>query len=622
MLPSPKRPRRGRLALLLAAALLATAAGLASARARPPIRGLAPEPAKVVREFSLRDTRGKWRGLAEWREGKGVAILFLGTDCPISNGLAPEMGRLAAEYGPRGVAFCGVHADPDVTDELAETHASEFGLKFPILLDPTQELAAEIRVAVAPTAILLDPEGRIFYRGRIDDRFSAPGKGRGEPTTHDLRDALDALLAGKAPKVPETKAVGCPLPKPAARGPSAAVTYNRDIAPIVLRKCASCHRPGEVGPFPLLTFKDAARRAPFVREMAESRRMPPWKPEPGWGAFLDDPRLTDRETYLISRWVEAGTPEGDPADLPATPTFPNGWRLGDPDLVAEMPEPFPIPADGPDLYRAFVLPIPGGADLPVVALEFRPGNRKVVHHAKLFEDPTGTSRKRDLADPAPGFASMGSGDIGRPALCEWTPGTLPRRSPPGVGKVFKAGSDLILFLHYHPDGKAEVDRSQVGIFLSKTPLARQWAGIPLGTGKIDIPAGARGYEVQARTTLPVDVHAYAVMPHAHYLLREMKVRAILPDGLIRRLLSIKDWDFNWQGQYHFAEPVALPAGTVLELIGTYDNSSANPRNPSRPPKRVRFGPTSLDEMLGCHIQVIPDRPEGHDALRRKWPRGL
>ena len=620
-MPAPSRRRRRRFALVALTAAVAVA-GIASARARPAIRGLAPETARVVRDFNLRDPSGKWRGLADWREGHGVAILFLGTDCPISNGLAPEMARLAAAYGPKGIAFCGVHADPDVTAEAADRHAKEFGLAFPILLDPAQELATDAKIKTTPTALLLDPEGRIVYRGRIDDRFAAPGKGKGEPNVRDLRDALDALLAGKAPAVAETVAVGCPLPKPAERRESAAVTYNRDIAPILLRKCAGCHRPGEVGPFSLLNYQDAAKRAPFVREMAETRKMPPWKPVQGWGTFLDDPRLTDREVYLISRWVDAGLPEGAPADLPPTPTFPDGWRLGTPDLVAEMPEGFNIPADGPDVYRAFVLPIPKGADLRIVAFEFRPGNRKVVHHSKLFEDPTDASRRRDLADPGPGFASMGSGDIGRPAIWEWTPGTLPRRSPPGVGKVFKAGSDLILFVHYHPDGKPESDRSRVGIYLSKAPLSRQWAGIPLGTTKIDIPAGARRFEVKAQTTLPADVHAYVAMPHAHYLLREMKVRAVRPDGMIQRLLAIDDWDFNWQGQYHFAAPVALPAGTVVEIVGIYDNSAENPRNPSHPPRRVRFGPTSFDEMLGCHIQVIPDRPEGHDALRKKWGNGL
>jgi len=509
-----------------------------------------------------------------------------------------------------------------VTAEAASRHAEEFGLRFPILLDPSQDLAGEAGVTAVPTALVLDPEGRVVYQGRIDDRFAAPGKGRGEPTTHDLRDAIDALLAGAEPAVRETKAVGCPLPKPASAEPAADVTYNRDVAPILLRKCAGCHRPGDVGPFPLLTYKDTARRAAFVREMVEARRMPPWKPEPGFGTFLDDPRLGRRELATIARWADAGAPEGDPADLPTAPDFPKGWRLGEPDLVAAMPEPMAIPADGPDVYRAFVLPLPEGVERRVIAFEFRPGNRRVVHHSKLFEDPTDASRNRDRDDPGPGFASMGSGDIGRPAIWEWTPGTLPRRSPPGVGKVLKAGSDLVLFVHYHPDGKPEVDRSEVGLYLSPAPLLHEWAGIPLGTGKIDIPAGVARHEVRIEATLPAAVHAFAVMPHAHYLLREMKVWAVLPDGLVRRLLWIKDWDFNWQGQYHFAEPVSLPAGTVLQLVGVYDNSADNPRNPNHPPKRVRFGPTSFDEMLGCHVEVIPDRFDGYAAMRRKWPKGF
>ena len=579
------------------------------------------EHARLIRGLALPDAFGKLHSLAEWSDRRAVVLLFLGVECPISNGLAPEMERLARHYETRGFAFCGVHADADVTPELAARHAEEFGLSFPILLDTDQDVAGQAGVTHTPEAVILSPGGLVRYRGRIDDRYARPGKGRAEPATRDLQDALEAILAGKPVTHEQTTPVGCPLPKP-PRIPSASkITYNQHVAPILDRKCAGCHRPGEVGPFSLLTYRDAAKRAQFLCEVVESGQMPPWKPEPGFGTFLDDPRLSVREQAILAAWVDAGAPEGDPALRPPSPERREGWQLGEPDLVFTMPDSYPV-TPGPDIYRAFVIPTPPGLTLTVHAIEFRPGNRRVVHHAKLFSDPTGQSGRRDRADPTPGFASLGSADLGVPALWEWTPGTIPRPPPPGLGSILKVGADLVLYIHYHPGGKPERDRSQVGIYLSKEPLSHVLAGIPLGSTKIDIPAGSRHHEVAISTVLPADVHAYAVMPHAHFLLKEMKVRAILPDGQIRRLLWIRDWDFNWQGQYQYAEPLPLPKGTRLDLVGIYDNSDANPRNPFRPARRVRFGPTSTDEMLGCHIQVVPDRPDGYLALRKKFPSGL
>jgi hypothetical protein len=240
----------------------------------------------------------------------------------------------------------------------------------------------------------------------------------------------------------------------------------------------------------------------------------------------------------------------------------------------------------------------------------------------MFLDPTANSRQRDAADPAPGFASFGSADIRQPAIWEWTPGTVPRFQPEGAGWILKARSDLVLFIHYHPTGKPETDQSSVGIYLSKKPLRRLIAGIPLASERIDILPGEKRHVVTASTTLPEDAHAYVVMPHAHYLLREMWLKAIRPDGTVQTLLWINDWDFNWQGQYAFAKPVALPKGTRLDLVAYYDNSADNPRNPSSPPRRVRFGPTSTDEMLGCHIEVIPDDPRNYPIFRKKWPSGF
>jgi hypothetical protein len=462
-------------------------------------------------------------------------------------------------------------------------------------------------VRATPAAAVLDPEGRVLYGGRIDDR---------------LEEALAAVLAGEMPAVTATEAPGTPLPMPRLPSPGEEITFARHIAPILWRNCAGCHRPGEVAPFALLSYRDAAKRAEFLREVTTARTMPPWRAVPGFGIFRDALHLTDRELALISAWADAGAPEGDPADLPPPPRFPDGWQLGAPDLVYTMPGEVAIPASGEELYRSFAIPLPADREHLVSAFEFRPGNRRVVHHAKLFVDESGESRRRDEAELGPGFASVGSADLGRSAIWEWTPGTSPHTLPEGVARVLKPGSDLVLFVHYHPTGKPEVDRSSFGIMLSRTPPTRLVAGIPMGTSQIDIPPGASRHRVTVTAVLPADAHAHVVMPHAHYLLREMTLRATRPDGIVQYLLRIEDWDLNWQGQFSFARPVALSEGTRLDLVAYYDNSADNPRNPSSPPRRVVFGPASTDEMLGCHVLVTPDRPEDYPTFRARWPTGL
>ena len=629
-------PRLGGAALLALVLVLLTGGAAALVLKAPwdgrRARMLLPNRACQVKQFALRDAQGRLHTTEEWRGRKGVVLFFLEPDCPVVNGYAPEMRRLAERYGAQGIVFYGVHSRGSVSAEAAARHAAEAGLSFPVLLDPAQVVAGEAGVRRTPEAVLLAPDGQVLYGGRIDARYrtgrrgSLPGwawrprgraGGRGQRRDaachRDQGLRLPSAETGRQPILPKTA--------PAAVSDEE-ITYTRHVAPILWKNCVICHRPGEVGPFSLLTYRDAAKRAEFLGEITASRRMPPWKPRPGFGVFLDNLRLTDRELAILTRWVEAGAPEGDPADLPPPPQFTDGWQLGQPDYVFQLAEPFSIPAGGDDVFRSFVIPLPLDRDQQVVAFEFRPGNRRVVHHSKLFVVPAGSAQARDAADPGPGFVSTGSADLGVPALWEWTPGTIPRRWPPGVGKRLKSGSDLVLFVHYHPSGKPETDQSRIGVFLSKAPLTRFITGIPMGTSEIDIPAGARRHRVVVKTTLPADAHAHTLMPHAHLLLREMTLTATRPDGTIERLLWIDDWDFNWQGQYPFAKPVALPRGTELELVGIYDNSAENPRNPNSPPRRVRFGPASTDEMIGCHIQVIPDRPQDYPVFRKKWPQGL
>ncbi|HWB83159.1 MAG TPA: hypothetical protein VG675_03390 [Bryobacteraceae bacterium] len=403
---------------------------------------------------------------------------------------------------------------------------------------------------------------------------------------------------------------------------SAGVTYSHDVAPILYQHCAVCHHPGAVAPFSLLTYNDAAKRAKLIATVTGKRYMPPWLPsEP---QFANDRRLTKEQIDILARWAAAGAPEGNPRETPAQPRFPEGWQLGKPDLVAQMRTSFRVPADGPDLYHCFVIPLGLNSTRYVRAIDIRPGNTKVVHHALLFQDPSHTARRRDTGD---GYSCFGTpGFLPARGLGGWTPGGLPVLTPPGIPEVLYAGADLVLQVHYHPTGKAETDRTSVAFYFTNQKPQRHMADIPLDNNRIDIPPGDRRYVVTDHFTIPVDVDAIGIIPHAHYVCKSMYGYALLPNGTRRALIRIPEWNFNWQQQYRYVHPVRLPAGTRVMMEYTYDNSSDNPRNPNHPPKRVRWGPSSTDEMAGLHIQVVPvresDFEELSDALWGKMMRSL
>jgi hypothetical protein len=389
-----------------------------------------------------------------------------------------------------------------------------------------------------------------------------------------------------------------------------APTFSHDVAPILYKRCAACHHAGGVAPFALLTYADAAKRAQLIAQVTAKRYMPPWlATEP---VFQHEMKLTEVEIATLGRWAEAGAPEGDPHTAPAPPQFSEGWALGKPDLEAEMPAEFSVPPEGLDLYQCFVIHAPSTRDRWVRALDIRPGNSRVVHHVILFQDTTRTARQRDTGN---GYSCFGTpGFLPVRGLGGWTPGALPVRSPDDIPELLHAGADLVLQIHYHPTGKPETDRTRLALYFTDQAPKRRLMDIPLGSSRIDIPPGERAYKVTDHFTLPVDVDAIGVIPHAHYVCRSMYAYAVLPGGERKTLLRIPEWNFNWQQQYRFAAPIRLPEDTEVMMEFTYDNSEANPRNPNHPPARVRWGAGTTDEMAGLHIEVVPVRTEDADEL--------
>ena len=440
------------------------------------------------------------------------------------------------------------------------------------------------------------------------------------------RGALAALFLGTAIGVMGASA-------PDSRTGAATPTFAKDVAPIIYAHCAGCHRPGQSAPFALLSYGDVKKRGDTIADVIERRYMPPWHAEQadGFAEFRDDRRLTTADLATITAWVDAGMPSGDLSKAPAPPTFATGWTLGTPDLLVDVPRPVDVPADGPDEYRNVLVPIDLPDDRWVTALDFEPSVRAVLHHALFFISPVGaTVREGDtLPGVNPGRGGLGVGGRGGrvpTGLTEaadawsgfgpWVPGVTPRFYPDGMAQALPKHTNLVIQLHLHPSGKPEREGGRLAIYFAKAPPKTSLTGVQVppifgfGVG-IDIPAGDSHYAIHDTFTLPVDVRAYGARAHTHYLGREMKMIATLPDGSTRGLLWIKNWDLNWQDSYFYQTPFALPKGTVLDTTIVYDNSAANPHNPHDPPINVRWGEQSVDEMGTMTLLVAS--PAGADA---------
>jgi mono/diheme cytochrome c family protein len=538
-------------------------------------------------------------------EGGVTALVFYSTECPISNAYSPTLNELGTSCAREKVNLVGVCVDPELADTAVAEHAKEYRLTFPVARDRDGKLARRLGVKVTPEAVVLDDRDHVRYRGRIDDQYAARQKRNANPRTHELRDAIAAVLTGKVVDAAVVEAVGCPLPE--VSGTSAKPTYTRNVAAILQKHCLECHRPGQVGPFTLTDYTSAAKRAGDLSKVAEARTMPPWKPMPGFGPkYKHDKSLTESEIATLAAWADAGAPEGDPADLPPAPSFSADWALGTPDLILEPGVDFEIPASGEDIYRCFVIPTKELEDKFISAIEYRPGNRRVVHHVLSYVDVTGKARERDAADPGPGYSCFsGPGVETHGDLGGWAPGNEPSRLPDGVGRSLPKGADVIMQLHYHPSGKPETDRTRIGIYFSRKPVKQTLHWIAALNPLMELPPGQSNIEVKADWTSNTDFVAYAVTPHMHLLGRDMAIQLTYPDGRVEKLVKIPDWDFGWQNTYYFEKPIDVPTGAKLEVIAHYDNSSKNARNPHREnPKLVEWGEATTDEMCIGFIAVV------------------
>ena len=541
---------------------------------------------RKIPDFVLTDSSGAERALSDFRAKRAVAVVFLGTGCPIGNRFLPELNELAEKHAD--LQLIGINSNQSDSQEEIAAHAEKFKLNFPVLCDPDQTIADLFQARRAPEVFLLDSRSRVQYYGRISDRFGYEHQ-RSAATRNDLAEAVDELLAGKEVSVKTTEYEGCLISRTAKGKPDEPVTYAMHVSRIMQERCQSCHHPGTAAPFSLLTYQDAVDWAAMTKEVVLERRMPPWHADPRHGDFSNDRRLTPEEIKTLVNWIDAGTPLGDEKDLPPEKTYTDGWTIGKPDIVFELPEEVTIPAQGEIPYRYFETQTEFKEDVWVQAAEARPGNRAVVHHIIVFYRAPNDKR----------------GDIEGNWIAATAPGDMPLILPAGVGRKIPAGSKLIWQMHYTPTGKEEKDRSQIGLVFYKGdgPPEREALTHGIANHRFKISPGANNHQVDSKMVVPRDALLLSFMPHMHLRGKDFEYQATFPDGRKQTLLSVPRYDFNWQSTYRLKEPLLVPRGTLIECTAHFDNSSDNPANPD-PTKEVRWGDQTWEEMMIGYVDYM------------------
>jgi peroxiredoxin len=539
-----------------------------------------------IPDFVLGNTEGQEIGLADYADRQAIILVFTGTACPIANAYVPVLNQLSRDYDGQQVAVIGVNSNPGDTVEKIAAHAKEYAVAFPVLVDDRQSALSICGARRTAEVFLLDHRQTVRYHGRIDDRFGYDYK-RSEPRRHDLREALDELLAGKPVSVPETTAAGCLITRRELQTKRDEITWAEHIAPILQKNCVDCHHPGTAAPFSLLTADAAANWSEMIREVVLQRRMPPWHADPRFGHFANERRLFQDEIDTLVAWVDAGAPVSDATQAPAPAELTEGWRIGRPDVVFQMPREYTVKADGEVAYQYFTTPTDFKEDVWIQAAECRPGNRAVVHHIIVFyRDPErreGQRRRDNMV-----------------WIAATAPGADPLVFPPGLGRKIPAGAELVWQLHYTPTGKEEVDRSEIGLVFAKEPPKHGVTTLGIQNNKFEVPPGASRYEVVSMIPVLHDSVIMSLFPHMHLRGRDFKYEAIYPDGRRETILSVPQYDFNWQHTYRFETPLRIPQGTMLRCTAHFDNSADNPANPD-PSQPVRWGDQTWEEMMIGYI---------------------
>ncbi len=557
--------------------------------------------------LTLRDAKGDSIEVpvTDWK-----VVCFLGTECPLAKLYGGRLQLLADEFDSRGVTLLGVNSNAQDSPTEIVAYAEKHGIEFPIAKDADQSIAIALNATRTPEVFVIDPLGIVRYQGRIDDQYE-PGIARAEPTRHDLRDAITNLIAGQPLARPAKPAVGCLITRikssttDASKPESAAaVTFTRDIAPILNEHCVECHRAGEIGPFELSDYDEVVGWGQMMLEVIDNGRMPPWHADPSVGHFLGERRMPEKARDTIARWVDAGMPEGDSADLPTPPTWNAGWHLANsPDTeIAMRDRPFKVPSEGVVEYQYFVVDPQFTTDQWVTAAQVVPGSASVVHHAIVF------------VRPPDGDGSRGIGWLGA-----YVPGQRTVMLPPGHARRIPAGSKLVFQMHYTPNGSPAQDATKVGVWLADPKQVTHEVYTNLAVNhEFEIPPGEAEFRVSMQLdSFPTNGRILGATPHMHVRGKSFEMTAVDAAGKSQPLLRVPHYDFNWQHWYAFAQPIELDDLESIDMTVTFDNSSRNPTNPA-PEEYVTWGDQTFEEMAIAFFDVaVPRDSSGNQGSKKR-----
>jgi peroxiredoxin len=555
-----------------------------------------------IGDFALLDQNGKHHKLSWYGDQKAVVIFVQGNGCLIVRNSVPELRAIRDQYAERGVQFFMLNPQPQDTRDSITVEAAELGYDFPILIDETQLIAESLGVDRTSETFIINPETReVIYRGPIDDRLHYETQ-KSVAQNHYLRDALDAYLAGEALPTDVPEAPGC-LINFAARDTHKATppSYSADIAPILEANCVKCHHVGGIAPWAMTGHAMVQGWSRMMKEVLLTRRMPPGQLDPHVGRPIQEAAgLSPEELQTLVHWIDAGAPGDDgPDPLEALAFSDATFSMGEPDIVLTVPAQ-DIPATGVIDYRYVPVPLNLDEDIWIRAVEYVPGDRQVLHHVITY-----------LSSPADRTAGLEQDDGGLgESLGGFAPGRQPDIWRDDSGALVRAGSSLLLQMHYTTTGRATVDETQIGIYLHEAPPKFVMSGGAAGQRRFLIPPHVKEYPLEGVQEFERDALLYGLMPHMHYRGKHMKYIAEYPDGTSEILLSVPKYDFNWQFNYQLKEPVFMPAGTRLIARGAMDNSERNPYNPN-PNIPVRFGLQTMHEMFFgfTTYRYLDDTPE-------------
>lgn len=535
-----------------------------------------------VGNLAFTDIRYVQRSLADLGPAKATVLVFTTTSCTLVPPYLAVLDKMDRDYRAKGVRFLAVNVGTG--DTIVEMAAQMVDLKvgIPVVKDFDGEAVTALGVKRTPEVVLLDSERKLCYRGRVDDQYR-PGVTGKAPTRHDLKEATDELLAGKAVSVTETTVDGCLITPPERRPATRAVTYAEQVAPLLVKHCAECHRPGAEAPFAVGTYEKDKANAKMIAEVVREGRMPPWFAAPGHGTFANKRGLSATERELIAQWVAGGMQPGNLAKAPAPPAPKAGkWTLAEPDLVLTTLT-YDLPATGEVKYQYDILKYVFLEDTWVQGFEILPENRRLVHHANLAHaSPFGSLTEKNF-------------------ITGYVPGGEAMNLPDGVAYRIPAGSVLGLQIHFVTSGKAEKTKLSVGLRFARGKVQKELHHVLLVDKRFAIPPGEPAHAVTAARTLDRDAIGIGLFTHMHLRGKAMTFTATPPGGKTETLLSVPNYRFDWQIAYHWeADKLRLPKGTRLEATALYDNSAFNPFNPD-PKATVRDGPQTRHEMFNGFI---------------------